>query len=318
MLVFLTGANGFVGSPYRTRLQTCTDFQVGRHVIEALKAAGHEVLALAHHDKAAATVSALGAQVHSGSLDDIESLKAGAAKADAVVHCGFNHDFTKHEEACATDLAATKAMIEVLGKDKPFIGTSSPLWVTEDGVFVEDMSIEGRQMKTPRGHAELAVKAKGAEGYRTAVLRLPPTVHGENDPNFIPLIISKSKEARHIGYAGDGSQKWSAVHVRDAARLYVITLEGLADGSIPPGQTLHASENSGHSTKDISEAIADKLKIDIGSITPQQSVERYTPFIGGLWCGNVVMQSDITRNVAGWQPKENTLIEDLKTDIYFK
>jgi nucleoside-diphosphate-sugar epimerase len=209
-------------------------------------------------------------------------------------------------------------MIEILGKDKPFIGTSSPLWDTQGGDFVEDMSLEGRKMNTPRGHTELAMKFKGAEGYRTAVLRLPPSVHGDNDPNFIPLIIASSKKAGHAGYVGDGSQKWSAVHVRDAATLYVITLEGLANGSVPPGQTVHAAEDSGHSTKEIAEVIASQLKIDVGSISPQESMDRYNPFIGGLWCGNKVMKSDITRKVTGWQPKEKNLVEDLKTGIYFQ
>lgn len=283
-----------------------------------MKAKGHTVLALAHHDKAAATVTALGAEVHQGSLDDIESLRAGAAKADAVMHCGFNHDFTKHAEACATDLAAVKAMIEVLGKDKPFIGTSAPLFDTQGADYVEDMKLEGLPMYSPRGHGDLAIKGKGAEGYRTAVVRLPPSVHGNKDPNFIPYIISASNKAGHVGYVGDGSHKWSAVHVKDAARLYVATLEGLADGSITPGQTIHAAEDEGHSTKEIAELIASKLNIDIGSITPQESMERYSPYIGSVWAGNRVMLSDITRKVAGWQPQEVNIIEDLKSGDYFQ
>jgi len=303
MLVFLTGANGFVG----------------RHVIEALIANGHSVLALAHHDRAAETVTKLGATVHRGSLDDIESLRAGASKADAVIHCGFNHDFTKHVEACATDLEAVRAMLEELGKDKPFVATSAPLFDTGDDDYVEDMELEGLNMYSPRGKADLVSKAKGKEGYRTAIIRLPPSVHGPQDPNFITHIISTSQKHGHVGYVGDGKHKWAAVHVKDAANLYVATLEGLANGSIPGGQTLHASEDSGHPTKVIAEIIASEIiNVDIGSITVEQSMERYSPYIGSIWGGKRVMQSDITRKVTGWEPKEQNLVEDLRSGVYTK
>ena len=284
-----------------------------------MKASGHSVLALAHHDKAAQTVTALGASVHRGSLDDIESLRAGAAQADAVIHCGFNHDFAKHVEACATDLAATKAMIEVLGKDKPFIGTSSPMWDVEGRDYVENMELEGLKMHSPRGEADLELKAKGKEGYMTAIVRLPPSVHGPHDPNFITYIIAASKKDGHVGYVGDGTHKWVAVHVRDAARLYVATLEGLANGSIQGGQTVHAAEDEGHPTKAIAEIIASEINnVDIGAITPEQSRERYSPFIGTIWGMKEVMQSDITRKVTGWVPKENNLLQDLRSGIYHK
>jgi len=222
-------------------------------------------------------------------------------------------------EACATDLEATRAMLDALGKDKPFIGTSSPMWDYGDEDYVEDMELEGLKMHSPRGNSDLELKAKGKEGYRTAIIRLPPSVHGPHDPNFVTYIVAASKKHGHVGYVGEGEHKWVAVHVKDAARLYVATLEGLANGSIAGGQTLHAVEDSGHPTKAIAELIAGDIgNVDIGAITLDQSRERYSPFIGTIWGTKRVMKSDITRQVTGWAPKENNLIEDLKAGVYSK
>lgn len=275
------------------------------------------MVGLAHHDKAAESIKKLGGTPHQGSLDDIESVRSGAASADAVVHLAFNHDFTKHAEACATDLAVTQAMLEALGKDKPYVGTSAPIWDLGGKPFDEADTYDASQARTPRHKTELYLKQQGSEGgYKTSFVRLPPTVHGPNDPNFIPAIIGGSKKEGKVGYVGEGDNRWAAVHIKDAARLYVATLEGLAKGTIPGGQTIQASEDGGSQTKDIAKIIAEKAKIDLVSITPEQSMQTYSPFIGGMWAANIVMKSDITRKLTGWQPKENTLVQDLEAGIY--
>jgi nucleoside-diphosphate-sugar epimerase len=210
-------------------------------------------------------------------------------------------------------------MLDALGKDKPFIGTSAPMWDVGDEDYVEDMELEGLKMHSPRGNSDLELKTRAKEGYRTAIVRLPPSVHGPHDPNFVTYIVAASKKHGHVGYVGDGEHKWVAVHVKDAARLYVATLEGLANGSIPSGQTVHAVEDSGHPTKVIAELIASDIgNADIGAITPEQSRERYSPYIGTIWGTKRVMKSDITRKVTGWVPKENTLAEDIKAGVYSK
>jgi nucleoside-diphosphate-sugar epimerase len=209
-------------------------------------------------------------------------------------------------------------MIETLGKDKPFIGTSAPIWDVKDGLQFEDIDLNGLKMHSPRGQSDLQLKRKGEEGYKTVIVRLPPGVHGPDDHAFIPAIIEASKKVGQVGYVGDGSNKWVAVHVKDAARLYVAALEGSAHGTIPGGQAVHAGEDSGHSTKELAEIIASKAGIEAASITLEQSMEWYTPFIGGMWANQRLFSTDITRKLTGWEPKENTLVEDLKGDVYFK
>lgn len=290
--------------------------QVGQNVVRELVKRGHSVVGLAHHDGAAKTITSLGGTAHTGSIYDIESLRAGASNADAVIHLAYNHDFVRYEEAAAADFAAIQALVEALGQGKPYVGTTAPIWNTMGKPFVESDVYEESQALNPRGKGELYLKAKGKEGYKTSFVRLPPTVHGANDPNFITVIVNNSKKAGKVGYVNDGSHKWAAVNVEDAARLYVDTLEGLENGSVHAGQTIHADEAGGYETKLIAQTIADKLKIDAVSVTADEARELYTPYIGSIWGYNIVIETDITRKVTGWKPTADDLIADLKSDLY--
>lgn len=292
--------------------------QVGEHVVEQLVKQGHTVIGLAHHERAAKTITSLGATPHNGSLYDTESLRSGAASADAVIHLAYNHDFTKHQEAASADRAAIEALLAGLGQGKPFVGTTAPVWDTDGKPFVESDVYDISKARSPRGQSEVLLKQKGTEGYKTAFIRLPPTVHGPKDPNFITLIINNSKKAGKVGYVGDGQHKWASTHVKDAARLYIDTLNGLVDGSVPSGQTIHADEAGGFKTKDIALAIADRLKLEAVPITFQESQELYTPYVGMVWSVEVDLKTDITRQLTGWKPQEVDLLEDLKGDAYFQ
>lgn len=291
--------------------------QVGAQVVNQLVKQHHTVVGLAHHEKAAKAIASRGAVPHTGSLYDPESLRSGAATADAVIHLAYDHDFTRHEEAAATDYAAIEAMLAGLGKGKPFVATTAPIWNTPGQVFIESDVYDMTQAQTPRCKSELMLKHRGSEGYKTSFVRLP-TVFGPNDPNFITTIIDNSKKAGKVGYVNDGQHKWASVHVNDAARLYVDTLNGLADGSVPPGQSIHADEAGGFKTKDIAQVIADKLNVEAVSITSQESEDLYTPYIGMIWGINVELKSDITRRLTGWKPQEADLMENLRGDTYFK
>lgn len=300
--VFVTGANGFIG----------------QHVVKELIKRGHTVVGLAHHDGAAKTITSLGGTAHTGSIYDIDSLKSGASNADAVIHLAYNHDFTKWEEAAATDLAAIQALVESLGTGKPYIGATAPIWDTKGKPFSESDVYEESQARNPRGKGELWLKAKAKEGYKTSFVRLPPTVHGPKDPNFITVIINGSKKSGKVGYVNDGSHKWAAAHVDDVARLYADTLEGLEKGTVPAGQTIQADEAGGYETKLIAQTIADKLKVEAVSITADEAKELYTPYIGTIWGFPVVFETEITRKVTGWKPASPSLIDDLKGDTYIQ
>ncbi|HEX2608226.1 MAG TPA: NAD-dependent epimerase/dehydratase family protein, partial [Flavisolibacter sp.] len=203
MNVFLTGATGFIGST----------------LLHELIAAGHNVTALARTKEAADTLRATGANPHTGDLQDLESLRTGASNADAILHTGFIHDFSRFSEVCETDRQAILAMGEVFsGSDRPILVTSGTGLLAPGRLGLEsDRQLTGG---SPRIATEEAVNVLTEKGVRIAVVRLPPSVHGQGDHGFVPLLINLAREKGVSAYIGEGTNHWSAVHRFDAARLY--------------------------------------------------------------------------------------------------
>jgi nucleoside-diphosphate-sugar epimerase len=293
MRVFITGATGFVGSA----------------IVPELAGAGHQVLGLARSDKAAASLTAAGVNVRRGSLDDLESLRNGAAAADAVIHAGFNHDFSNYAAAAETDRLAIEAIGGVLaGSDRPFIVTSGTALAAPGRMATEE---DAANSTFPRKSEEAAASA-AARGVRTSVLRLPPSVHGDGDHGFIPLLIGIAREKGVSAYVGDGLNRWPAVHRLDAARLFRLVLE---KGSGAP--RYHAVADQGVPFREIAQVIGRRLNIPVVSKSHEEAVDHFGWFahFAGLDCP---ASSQLTQERLGWRPTQPSLIPDIDRPSYFE
>ena len=296
MRVFVTGATGFVGSA----------------VVEELLGASHQVLGLARSDASAASLAALGIEVVRGSLDDLDSLKAGAFASDGVIHCGFNHDFSRYAENCVMDEHAIAAMAEVLaGSDKPLIVTSGTGLVACGGMVDEDM-LPPAVSPNPR-RSEQAAMAAHAAGVNASVVRLPPSVHGQGDHGFVPILIRMAREKGRAVYAGEGSNTWPAVHRLDAAKVFRLVLES---GSKAAGRRFHAVDEEGIAFRDIASAIGKGLNLPVVS-APAEEAAAYFGWFAHFAAMDNRVSSRTTRESLGWTPTQPGLLRDLSSADYF-
>ncbi|MEU6511090.1 SDR family oxidoreductase [Streptomyces sp. NPDC046942] len=299
MRVFVTGASGHVGSA----------------VVPELLEAGHQVVGLARSDKSAAALTAAGAEVHRGDLDDLDSLAAAAAAADGVIHLAFKHDAMfagDFDGAVAADLRAIDALGDALADTgKPLVTTSGTVLFAFAGLkdaLTEDYALDAG----PRIDAENAVVALAERGVRSSVVRLTPTVHSTLDHNgFIPTFISIARSKGVAAYVGDGANRWPAVHTLDAARLYRLALE-----SAPAGSRLHAVGDEGITFRQIAEGIGRGLNLPVVSIPPTEA-EAHFGFLSAHAQADNPSSSTLTQDLLGWKPVQPGLIDDLGQDHYF-
>lgn len=297
MRVFVTGATGFVGSA----------------VVQELIAAGHQVLGLVRSDASAKLLSATGAEVHRGDIEDLDSLRSGAALADGVIHTAFNHDFSKFQANCEADRKIITAMADVLvGSDRPLIITSGTGLLAGSGqVATEDAVPPAATSAMPRVASEEAAAAAVERGVRALVLRLPPSVHGTGDHGFIPALIGIARQKGVAAYVGEGLNRWPAVHRLDAARLYRLALEqGTGVGRY------HAVDDQGIAMRDIAGIIGKQLNIPVISKSPQEADEHFG-WIAHFAGFDNPSSSTLTRQWLGWEPTQPGLIADLDRPQYF-
>jgi nucleoside-diphosphate-sugar epimerase len=295
MRVFVTGASGWVGSA----------------VVPELITAGHHVVGLARSESSADALATTGAEVHRGSLEDLDSLRAGAAKADGVIHLAFIHDFDRYDAANEADRQAIAAMGDALkGTHRPFVIASGVATTAVGRPATED---DPSAPEFPRSRAADMTLALHDDGVRPAVVRLPPTTHGRGDKGFIPTIIEIARERGVAGYVADGANVWPAVHRSDAARVFRLALEGEDGGA----NVYHAVSEEGVPTRTIAEVIGRHLDIPVVSIDPGDALAHFG-WIGVFWSVDVPTASDLTRERLGWQPSGPSLLEDLEAGHYFE
>lgn len=296
MRVFVTGATGFVGSA----------------IVQELINNGHKVIGLARSEKAAKSLIEVGAEVHKGDLEDLESLRRGAALADAVIHTGFNHDFSKFKENCEKDKNAIEALSSVLaGSDRQLIITSA-IGILPKGQIVteETLPISGPNAN-PRVASEEAAASAIARGAKVSIVRLPPSVHGEGDHGFVSNLIGIARAKGIAAFVDEGNNTWPAVHRLDAAHLFRLVLERGVSG------VYHAVAEEGVPFGEIANVLGRRLNMPVVSKTLEEANNYFTWFTHFAMM-DIRSSSDITRKQLGWHPTQPGLMEDLNSSCYFE
>jgi nucleoside-diphosphate-sugar epimerase len=264
---------------------------------------------LARSDTSAAALEAAGAQVRRGSLDDLDSLRTGAAEADGVIHAAFIHDFSDYARSAAADRRAIETLGDALaGSDRPLIVTAGTAGLTVGRAATEE---DAPAANFPRVSEQTAMPF-AKRGVRVSVMRLPPSVHGEGDHGFVPGLIAIARERGVSAYPGDGANCWAAVHRLDAARLYRLALE-----SAPAGTRLHAVGDNGVQVRDIAAVIGRRLKLPVVSV-PVEQVGEHFGWLGDFFVMDIPASSALTQERFGWRPTEAGLLADLDHDYYFE
>ena len=295
MRVFLTGATGFVGSA----------------VTKELISSGHQVLGLTRSDKGAEALKAAGAKAHHGTLEDLDSLRAGAGATDGTIHCGFVHDFSNFAKSCEIDRAAIEAVGTALaGSNRPFLVTSGVAGLAPGRLGTEeDMPAPD---SSPRAPSEGLALRFAARGVRAGIVRLSPSVHGPGDhQGFVPMIIKLAREKGVAAYIGEGTNRWAGVHRLDAAHLYRLALEKGAAGS-----RYHGVADEGVPTREIAEAIGRGLNLPVRSLSGEEANGHFG-WMASFFGMDLAASSALTQERLDWQPTRPGLLVDLDQKHYF-
>jgi nucleoside-diphosphate-sugar epimerase len=299
MKIFVTGATGFIGSA----------------IVRELIDAGHQVLGMARSDSGAKSLTAAGAQVHRGELDDLESLRSGAAAADGVIHTAFIHDISHASvstrfqivlgglrrgtpssfmtKVIETDKRAIDALGTALaGSGRPLIVTSGTMGLTPGRLATEeDRHDPERPTRAPSEDAALALVAHGVQAL---VVRLAPSVHGDSDHGFVPRLIEIARKKGVSAYVGDGLNRWPAVHRFDAARLFRLALE---KGSA--GARYHGVAQEGVPFREIAKVIGRRLHVPVVSKSPEEAAGHFSHLAPFVSVDNPT-SSKLTQEQLGW------------------
>ncbi len=323
MRVFVTGATGFIGSA----------------VVKELIGAGHQVTGLARSESSAKKLTAAGARVLLGSVEDLDLLRRAAAAADGAVHTAFYHKISHIPfgkrlgvflggalggapggivqrfmmAAVETDRLALEAIGRAFsGTDRPLVAPFATMAMEQGRLATEDQAYDPTFFAAPRAETERLLQELASTRVRTSAIRLPPIVHGAGDQGFAPMLITTARKKRESGYIGDGLNRWPSVHRFDAALLFRLALE-----NGPSGGTYHGVAEEGIPFRDIAEVIGRRLKVPAVSKTVEQAAKQFT-FLTEFVAKDNPTSSKLTRERLGWHPTQPGLLSDLDQADYFK
>ena len=289
MKVFLTGANGFIGSA----------------LISELIGNGHQVVGLTRSEDGARTLRKLGAQTHNGSLEDVETLRSGAKQADGVIHCAYDQDLSNMAATAKKETLAIEALAAGLaGSDRPLIltsvaamGSPAPRQIATEDFFDANSYI-------PRVSTEVAGEAAIKQGIHVSTIRLSQ-VHSPVKMGFFSLLLQFAREKRVSAYLGDNTARWAAVHLLDTARLYRLVLERNEAGA-----RFHAVAEEGVAVRQVAELIGQSLNIPAKALT-QEEAQAHFGWFGNFVGMDMAATSTVTRKKLNWAPKGPDLANDI-------
>ena len=291
MKVFVTGASGFVGSA----------------VVTELIRAGHQVLGLARSEESAQAIRNAGAEVLMGDLEDLSSLKKGASESDGIIHTGFIHDFANFANSNEVEKIAINTMGEVLmGTDKPMVVTAGILGLPH----IDGMVTEESMLQIPLRTSEKTALALVEKGVNVSVVRLAPSTHDKGDKGFVPFIINQARTHGVAAYPGDGSNRWPAVHRKDAAKLFRLALEKGVKGAL-----YNAIGDNGIELKKIAKLIGEKLNLPLKSLSEEET-KKHFEWMSHFIAFDSPASNFKTQELLDWKPTEIGLLEDM-TKNYF-
>ena len=290
MRIFLTGATGFIGSA----------------IVPELLHAGHQVLGLTRSDAGAQSLLAAGAEPHRGDIDDLESIRSGAAQADGVIHTAFDHDFSNFVANCEKDRRVIETLGSALvGSDRPLVitsgtgmGSAAPGQPATENVYNPDYP-------NPRKTSEQAGIAVAARGVNVSVVRLPQ-VHDTLKQGLITPVVEIARQKGVSAYLGEGRNRWPAAHVLDVARLYRLAFE-----KHEPGSRYHAVAEEGVAFRDIADRIGRGLKVPVRSLSQEEAADHFgwlSAFVGY----DLTASGTQTQQRLDWHPTGPTLLSDLE------